>query len=146
MSPTINGRIDPATGVFTPYAQPAPEPEPVVKRIDPDTAAHEGRHAAAALMLGLDVTEARADTPSADADGWVTFAPGERQRHPHTFAVVELVGYTGDGWPPEMPSSKAATGDERRLAEYLDFHEVGRADWGSLCAQAKRLVDSREFS
>ena len=69
----IRGRIDPATGVFTSYDQPAKaavESRPV----DPETAAHEARHAAIALMSGARVVEARADYPAHDTAGWVHYA------------------------------------------------------------------------
>jgi hypothetical protein len=84
----IRGRIDPATGVFTSYDQPAKaavESRPV----DPEVAAHEARHAAVALMHGVRVTEARADYPSADTAGHVLYSA---DTDPREKALMILAG------------------------------------------------------
>jgi hypothetical protein len=41
------------------------------RQVDPAVAAHEARHAAAAMLLDLEVTEARADNPSPEMGGYV---------------------------------------------------------------------------
>jgi hypothetical protein len=74
--PADPGRIDPATGAYTPYEHGSPTPavpEPVelIVWVDPDTATHEARHVAMGLLQGARITEARADTPTPDAAGHV---------------------------------------------------------------------------
>jgi HK97 family phage prohead protease len=140
MSPTINGRIDLTTGVYTPYDQPtkaAVESRPV----DPETAAHEARHAAVALMHGVRVTEARADYPSADTAGHVLFSA---DTDPREKALMILAGEMGQpGWPPDWPSrSGPAACDEHRLADLVDELDLDRHGYAALCAEAKNLVDS----
>src|SRR4051812_19079740 len=58
----IQGRIDPATGVFTSYDQAAEAAVECRPEVDPEVAAHEARHAAIALVHGVRVTEASADS------------------------------------------------------------------------------------
>jgi hypothetical protein len=72
MSPRINGRIDLATGVYTPYAQPEPPTRPD-RPIERETAKHEARHLGSALALGLRIVEARADNPTDERAGVVKF-------------------------------------------------------------------------
>jgi len=142
MSPTINGRIDPATGVFTSRTQHGAEATDRKSRpVDPEVAAHEARHAAIALMHGVPVTEARADYPSADAAGHVLFAA---DTHPRDKALISLAGEMGQpGWPPDWPSRAGnAACDEYRLAEEVDELDLDRRGYDALCAEAKNLVDS----
>jgi hypothetical protein len=136
----IRGRIDPATGVFTLYDQPAKaavESRPV----DPEVAAHEARHAAIALMHGVRVTEARADYPLADTAGHVLYSA---DTDPRENALMILAGEMGQpGWPPDWPSRSAPVGsDEHRLSELVDELELNQRGWEQLCAEAKNLVAS----
>ena len=71
-SECIHGRIDPATGRFSSYDERTLEAVESRPQVDPAIAAHEARHCAAALMLGLEVKEARADNPSPDMGGYVS--------------------------------------------------------------------------
>jgi len=141
MSHTIHGRIDLTTGVYTPYAQAALEAKSEPRPVDPETAAHEARHAATALVHGVRVTEARADYPSADTAGHVLFAAGT---DPREKALMILAGEMGQpGWPPDWPSRAARPcSDEHRLAELVDELDLDRRGWAELCAEAKNLVAS----
>jgi hypothetical protein len=139
----LRGRIDPATGVFTPYDQP--EPEPVVQRIDVDTAAREARHAAAALMLGLHVKEVRADNPSPDTGGLVRLC-GYSDLRPREAGVMTMMGYWGEpGWPPESPSRQGATPDERRIAGDVETLALGQDGYELMVADAENLAANLEF-
>ena len=52
-------------------AVPPPDPPSRFPFTMSDVAGHEARHAAAALLLGFDVSEARCDIPTRDAAGHV---------------------------------------------------------------------------
>lgn len=120
------------------------QPHPV--EIDPAAAAHEARHAAAALLLGLDVREARADNPSDDAAGHVVLGRHGWNSFPREHAVMILVGNWGEpNWPPQMASKTAPTRDERQVAEHVEALGLGRHGYELLVADAKHLVERPEF-
>jgi HK97 family phage prohead protease len=113
--------------------------------VDPDTAAHEARHAATALLLGLDVREARADHPSPEMGGYVLLS-NDSWRRPREHAIMSLVGRWGDpGWPPEYPSKSGRTEDERQLADEVESIGRGRPGYEDLVADTERLVERPEF-
>jgi hypothetical protein len=148
MSPKIHGRIDPATGGYTPYEHGARTPavsEPVERTvwIHPDTATHEARHVAMGLLQGARIIEARADTPTPDAAGHVLVPSSTPTRAKALLNVVGQMG--GPGWPPEWPSPTGATGDERQLARYVDELGYDRAGWEALVADAKQMVATPQF-
>jgi HK97 family phage prohead protease len=105
-------------------------------------AAHEAKHAAAAMVLDVDVFEARVDAPSPGVGGHVVHARAER-RHD---ALISLAGRMGDaGWPPKWPPRTDRSGDEYNLAEYVQAVGLDEAGWDRLCSDAKRLVRTPEF-
>jgi hypothetical protein len=87
----LRGRIDPATGMFTSYDQPAES----TRELDPAIATHEARHTAAALLLGLKVTEARADNPNPEMGGYVRLGDYSCLR-PRDSGIMTLAGRWGD--------------------------------------------------
>jgi HK97 family phage prohead protease len=110
-------------------------------------AEHEARHAAAGLLLGLDLTKA-----SADADGtgrvlpsWDRLDVGDPDiaRKAATMIVVGPLG--DDGWPPAYPSKGAATKDERQLAVLAEHLGLDEGGWSRLVTEAWRLAGTREF-
>jgi HK97 family phage prohead protease len=138
---TIQSRIDPTTGVFTPYDQPSQAAVESRSEVDPEVAAHEARHAAVALMQGVRVTEARADCPSADTAGHVLFSA---DTDPREKALMILAGEMGQpGWPPDWPSrSGPPRCDEHRLAGLVDELGLDRRGYGAQCGEAESLVAS----
>jgi hypothetical protein len=62
--------------------------------VDPTVAAHEARHAAAALLLGLESVEARAYNPSEEMGGYVALGRYSELR-PRESAVMTLAGRWG---------------------------------------------------
>ena len=93
----------------------------------PAIAAHEARHAAAALLLGLDVKEVRADNPTPDVGGYVRLT-ADSWRRPREHAIMTLASRWGDpDWPPEHPSKQGRTDDERQLADEIESIGRGRA-------------------
>jgi hypothetical protein len=137
---TINGRIDLVTGTYTAYEQPTRET--VESRpVDPETAAHEARHAAVALIGGVRVTEGRADYPSADTAGHVLFSADTPPREKALMILAREMGQPD--WPPDWPSrSGPAECDEHRLADLVDELDYDRRGYDALCDEAKNLVDS----
>jgi uncharacterized protein len=113
--------------------------------VDPATAAHEARHAAAGMLLGLDVREVRADNPSPDAGGHVLLDPSCYLR-PREDAVMSLAGRWGNpGWPPETPSKAGPTVDERYLADAIESLGGGKRSYELLVADVEHLVGTPEF-
>jgi HK97 family phage prohead protease len=113
--------------------------------VNPDTAAHEARHAAAALLLGLDVLEARADNPNPEMGGYVQLGRYTSLR-PRESGIMTLAGRWGDpGWPPENPSKQGRTFDERDLADDVETLNRGHAGYLDMVADTERLVERPEF-
>jgi hypothetical protein len=116
----------PVTGVPITFQDCRPQPEPDPPVVFPftveDVAGHEARHAAAGLLMGMRVIEARADWPEMKTLGYVQFAGAEADVR--DVMVLALVGAMGDDamngpWPPAWPldpDSKIA--DERSLAKH----------------------------
>jgi HK97 family phage prohead protease len=108
-------------------------------------AAHEARHAAAALLLGLDVLEARADDPNPEMGGYVQLAANTWLR-PRESGIMTLAGRWGDlGWPPENPSKSGRTFDERNLADDVESLGRGQVGYRDMVADTERLVERPEF-
>jgi HK97 family phage prohead protease len=105
-------------------------------------AAHEAKHAAMAMVLCMEVLEARVDDPTPHAAGHVVHAPGDGRDD----ALVTLAGRMGDeGWPPTWPPRMDRSTDERHLAEYVQAASLDETGWASLCADAERLVATPNF-
>jgi Escherichia/Staphylococcus phage prohead protease len=113
--------------------------------VDPAIAAHEARHAAAALLLGLEVREARADDPNPEMRGYVMLGRYSELR-PHESGIMTLAGRWGDaGWPPERPSKLGSTFDERDLADDVETFGEGQRGYELLMADTRHLVSTLEF-
>jgi HK97 family phage prohead protease len=121
-------------------------------------AAHEGGHAAAALLLGLDVDSAHApywtleDCLTGDPDepaGQVNIPAGEWDRDPRSTAIAILAGPICDGrvdWPPKWPLTLApVTPDDAQVGELVKRLDLDRAGYGELIQDAYRLTISRPF-
>jgi uncharacterized protein len=113
--------------------------------VDPAIAAHEARHLAAALLLGLEVKEARADQPTPEMGGYVELGRYSCLR-PRESGIMTLAGRWGDpGWPPEYPSKQGRTFDERNLADDVETLGRGHAGYEDMVADTARLVERPEF-
>ena len=82
----------------------------------PGIPGHEARHLAAAVLLGLNVKEARADCPDPQTAGYVKVA--EPIRTPREIGLIALVGNLDRGTGAEWPSKTAAQGDERNWRKW----------------------------
>jgi HK97 family phage prohead protease len=109
---------------------------------------HEARHAAAGLLLGLDLTEASADAAGNGRvlPSWERLDIGDPAIARKTMTMI-VVGSLGDrDWPPNYPCETAPTEDERQLAvlaEHLDLDEGG---WSRLVTEALQLSATAEFT
>jgi HK97 family phage prohead protease len=92
-------------------------------------AAHEANHAAMAMVLGIEVLEARVDDPTPNSAGHVVHLPGA----PRDDVLVTLAGRMGDdGWPPAWPPRLDRSTDERHLAEYVQAVGLDETGWASV--------------
>jgi hypothetical protein len=114
--------------------------------VDPRIAAHEARHAAAALLLGLEVKKTRADNPSPEMRGYVALSHYSCLR-PRESGIMSLAGRWGDpGWPPEKPSRLGRTFDERNLADDVETLGRGHVGYQGMPADTARLVEGPSSS
>jgi HK97 family phage prohead protease len=97
------------------------------------------------MLLDLEVTEARADNPSAEMGGYVALARYSDLR-PRESGIMTLAGRWGDaGWPPERPSKSGSTFDERHLADDVETLGDGQRGYELLVADTSHLVSTPEF-
>jgi HK97 family phage prohead protease len=122
---------------------------------------HEAGHAAAALLLGLDVESITApywtveDALSGDPDdpaGQVLIRPVDPASDPagaRALALTTLAGPLADdraNWPPNWPLSLAPmTPDEAQLGELVKALELDRAGYAQLVQDAFELTLQRDF-
>ncbi len=109
-----------------------------------DIAAHEARHAAAALALDVPLVEAAVNP---DGGGYVLpdWDLGDRDRIRDHARMILAGRLGGRGWPPAWPSKSATTRDERQAAVLADHLGLGQAGWDDLVAEAWALSDTSEF-
>jgi HK97 family phage prohead protease len=121
-------------------------------------AEHEAAHAAAALLLGLHVQEARApfhtladleDGDPNDAAGQVLLAGPDGDDGRRKVAIVTIAGPLENsraGWPPTWPLSNTPThGDEADLVEGVKALGLDRTGYADLVQDALKLASSRPF-
>jgi hypothetical protein len=112
--------------------------------IDPATAAHEARHASAALALGLPITKATA-IPDGGCSGRVEVEvdPGRLRDH----ALMILAGALGEpGWPPDRPpDAKWQTEDAHQLKFLAERLGLDQRGWHKLVADAWNLAAEPAF-
>jgi HK97 family phage prohead protease len=144
----------PTTGQTVTFqdCRPAPaEPEPVRFLTAKDVAGHEARHAAAGLLMGMRVIEARADIPTTKAAGQVLWDSREDGVDVRDAMVMLLVGPLGDPsmeipWPPAWPlDPNSRYWDSARLAEYAASIALTEHGYNKLCGDARRLSADPTF-
>jgi HK97 family phage prohead protease len=110
------------------------------------TAWHEARHAAMALMCGIEVLEATANSPEPGTAGHVTYRLADIGRDPRSFALSTLLGNLDrSDWPPAWPSKGGSTKDERQLAAVVSALGLSKREWRDLCDQARGIAARSEF-
>jgi hypothetical protein len=110
------------------------------------TVEHESAHAAAAILLGFDLTEIRVDRPEANVRGRVLIRGG--MVRPRDFAQCVLAGPLLDASAPtpRWPLLDDGEGDERRLKEIVERLDYDRAAWRALVGDAWQLVARDDFN
>lgn len=111
------------------------------------TVEHESGHAAAALILGLEMSAIRVDHPSETSRGSVKVHG--YKAFPREAALVILAGPLCDDttddprWP--LPCDEDASSDERRLKELTADLGYGEDEWNELVLGAHELIARPEF-
>ena len=109
---------------------------------------HESAHAAAAVLLGLAVTEIRVDWPD-DCQGRVRLRRRRTQRR--EFALLVMAAFLCDPRKPPFPPFpplplEDETPDEEQLREVVEEMDLDRPAWKRLCQEAAELVARDDFN
>jgi hypothetical protein len=118
-------------------------------------AEHEGRHAAAAILLGLPLREVRlfdegetAGVTRVDSDK-ITF---RNREHAKKLMVMIMAGAIDDYlWPPifppfeQPPVDEHTSSDEASLATLAKILRLDRQGWDELVARAQELSERPDF-
>jgi uncharacterized protein len=106
---------------------------------------HEAGHAAAALLLGLDVADVHVDSTG----GVVAVTPSDHPKYARNLAITTIAGPLedhGTRWPPPWPLTKVrGHEDEYALAEAVERAGLDEAGYKALIDDALYLTTTPEF-